>query len=69
MHFRLIDVLSTFPAIPNKTVGDLRCQGVRAQKVHLDVHELSAWCKKHRCPLDADARAAYVSELLRGGHS
>lgn len=47
-----------------KTIENLRCQGISAEKVDLDVHELSAWCNQHECPLDADARAAYVSEKL-----
>jgi len=49
-----------------KTVENLRCQGIRAEKVDIDVHELSAWCNSHGCQLDADARAAYVSEKLKG---
>jgi hypothetical protein len=52
--------------VATKTLEELRCQGVRAEKAHLDVHELSAWCHKRGCPLDAGARAAYVSEKLSG---
>ena len=48
-----------------KRLDKLHCQGIRAEKVDLDVQELSAWCARHGCPLDADARAAYVSEKLK----
>lgn len=48
----------------NKTIEKLRCQGIRAEKVDLDVNELSAWCKKRGCSLDAEARTAYASERM-----
>jgi hypothetical protein len=50
--------------LANTTIEKLRCQGIRVQKVDIDVLELSAWCGKYGRPLNADARAAYVSEKL-----
>jgi hypothetical protein len=61
---RLEETYDEWLAFADKTLETLRCQGVRAEKVDLDVHELSAWCKRHGCPLDGDARAAYVSERM-----
>lgn len=61
---KLEETYEQWLAFANKTVDDLRCQGISVQKMDVDVRELSVWCKKHGCPLDGDARAAYVSEKM-----
>jgi hypothetical protein len=63
-HDELEETYDQWLAVANKAFEDLRCQGVRAEKVDIDVQELSAWCKKHGRPLDADARAAFASQKM-----
>ncbi len=51
--------------IAEETIEDLARQGVRTQKVDVDVNELQAWCSAKKRPLDSSARAAYAAAHLR----
>jgi hypothetical protein len=54
--------------IAEKTIEDLERQGVRTQKVDVDVTDLQAWCSAQKRPLDSSARAAYAAAHLRALH-
>jgi hypothetical protein len=47
-----------------KTLKRLKVQGIRAEKVIVDVVELTKWCRGHNYPIDAGSRASYVAEVL-----
>jgi hypothetical protein len=51
-------------AIAEKTVKDLTRQGVSILKVDVDVEELRIWCGKQGLPIDAEARAKFVSHRI-----
>ena len=61
---KLEETYDEWLAVANKGLDDLRCKGISARKVDVDVRELSVWCKSRGCPFDAEARAGYVSEKL-----
>jgi hypothetical protein len=46
----------------------LRQQGVRVEKVAVDVEDLVRWCQAHGRPLDGSARAQFVAELAERLH-
>lgn len=54
--------------IAEKTIEDLAKQGVRTQKIDVDVNDLQAWCSAQKRPLDSSARAAYAATHLRALH-
>jgi hypothetical protein len=54
--------------IAEKTIEDLARQGLRAQKVDVDVNELRAWCLAQNRRLDSSARAAYAAVDLQDLH-
>ncbi|MFZ1218071.1 MAG: hypothetical protein WAO00_02205 [Chthoniobacterales bacterium] len=54
--------------IAEKTIEDLARQGLRAQKVDVDVNELQAWCLAQNRRLDSSARAAYAAAHLQDLH-
>lgn len=38
--------------------------GIAAQPLVIDIDHFIAWCAKHEQPADAEARSAYVAEML-----
>lgn len=48
-----------------KVVRDFREQGLDCERVSVRVDELVAWCREQGRPVDGNARAAYVAELVR----
>jgi hypothetical protein len=53
----------------NKTMDDLREQGIDARRVDVDIRELTAWCAERRMPLDGKARSTYAAEKLQSDMS
>ena len=51
-----------------KTLDDLQKAGLRVQKVDVDVEELVSWCQERELPVDAQARARFVTETLEQQH-
>ena len=49
----------------SKTMHQLRGQGLRVEKVQVDVEDLLGWCNGQGRPVDGASRAAFVAELLR----
>jgi hypothetical protein len=47
----------------------LKAIGVTIRRVLVDVDDLTAWCSRHRRPVEAGARADYVAEQLRTGRA
>lgn len=47
------------------TLEDLAGRGIAVERVPIDVDELCDFCRAENRPLDAEARAAFVSEKLR----
>jgi len=54
--------------IARRTVLDLAREGVRAERVDVDVDELANWCRERGRALDGSARAQYATEQLRQEH-
>lgn len=48
-------------AIAEKAVKDLKRQGLSIIKVDVDVEELRNWCGRQGLPIDASARAQFIS--------
>jgi len=51
-----------------RTLGQLNSEGLFPEKVELDVEKLATWCKERGRPIDASARAEFVSRYLRTKH-
>ncbi len=49
----------------DRMVALFKSQGMRVEKVEVDVEEVVAWCKAAGRPFDSKARAEYASETLR----
>jgi hypothetical protein len=47
-----------------QTLKRLRRSGVNARKVDVDVEEILAWCAEHGHPMNASARAEFVSRKV-----
>jgi hypothetical protein len=54
--------------LAQKTVLDMARQGIRTERVEIDVDELIAWCRKQRRALDSSARAEFTTRQLRQRH-
>jgi hypothetical protein len=51
-----------------KTLVELGRQGVRTERVEIDVGELVEWCRRHGRDLDGKARAEFTTRQLRMKH-
>ena len=49
----------------DRMVALFKSQGMRVEKVDVDVEEVAAWCTAAGRPFDSKARAEYASETLR----
>lgn len=47
-----------------EALATLRTQGFRPVQVPVDVADLVSWCRDQGRPVDAEARAAFVSHLM-----
>jgi len=65
---KLEDTYDEWLRIGQKLVLDLATAGVTAKRVDVDVNHLVAWCHESARPLDAAARAEYVTRKLRDEH-
>ena len=54
--------------IAQQTVLDLAREGMRAERIDVDVDELASWCRETGRALDGAARAQYATERLRQEH-
>jgi hypothetical protein len=54
------DWLSVAEALEERLLRD----GHRVERVFIDHHEFMEWCRAHNCGWDADARSAYVQEIV-----
>ena len=52
----------------SRTFKGIRDTGIDLVKVDVDVDELILWCKKKGCPVDAEARTAFVIHKLKERH-
>jgi hypothetical protein len=52
-----------------RTTRDLAAQGMKLMKVPVDVGELEKWCHERNKPINGEARAEYVLEIVRRSHS
>ena len=62
---RLEASYSEWLEVAEARIGDLREEGVLAEKVEVDVDDLVRWCQAEGCPVDGDARSRYVAGMLR----
>ena len=49
----------------NRTMTDLRRQGMVVRRVDVAVRDLAAWCEERGCLLDGSARSEYAAEKVR----
>jgi hypothetical protein len=47
-----------------RIIAEFAAQGIRAEKVVIDVDDLVAWCRREGCKNDQKARAAYGAHLM-----
>ena len=47
-----------------KTITNLKKEGVDPQKVYLKTDDFKFWCEKNDLPADGPARTRYVNEIL-----
>ena len=52
-----------------RTTRDLAAQGMSLREVPVDVGELEKWCHERNKPIDGDARAEYVLEVVQRRHA
>lgn len=65
---RLEDDYETWVQMVDDTIRGMRDHGMNVEKVLVDVDELVAWCEEEDHPVDASARAAFVTATLQQGH-
>ncbi len=63
---RFEDTFVEWEVVALHALGDLQKVGIYAVKVQLLPAELLSWCLAHKKENDAAARAAFVSEKVRG---
>ncbi len=51
--------------IAQKAAVDLAMEGLRTERVDIDVEELVKWCRARSRPVDSSARAKFASRKLR----
>ena len=62
---RLGDDYESWVEMVDVTIEQMRGQGIKMVKVPVDVDELVAWCEEQDRPVDAEARATFVTGKLR----
>jgi hypothetical protein len=55
-------------SIAERSVLDMAQEGVRTERVEVDVQELLTWCRTNNRPLDGKARAEFTTRQLRRKH-
>ena len=61
----LEETFAEWESLAKEKLRDLRAQGIRAEKVTVDVEELLVWCQSRGLSVNASARSQYVADLLR----
>lgn len=61
----LDDTYEDWESQAREALAMLRTQGLRPIRVFVDVSELVTWCREQGRPVNAEARSAFVSHLLR----
>ncbi len=64
----LEDTYDEWLQMAQKTMLNLAEQGVRAERVDIDLDELVEWCRAKNRPLDGKARAEFTSRKLKQRH-
>lgn len=54
--------------LAQQTVLDLSREGIRAERIDVDVDELVTWCRETGRTLDDGARSHFATEKLRSKH-
>jgi hypothetical protein len=60
----LHDTYAQWQESAESVIAHLRRSGVAAERVVIDMDHFIAWCAAHEQPPDAEARAAYVAEMI-----
>jgi hypothetical protein len=63
---RIENSYSDFVRIFENAVREFAAQGVRAEKISINVGEMIAWCHSHGYEIDAKGRAVYGSIAMLG---
>ena len=63
----LEDTFVEWEAGMKKRIPEYKKEGMRVEKVLIDVDELVAWCREKQIPVDGKARALYAAEALMEG--
>ena len=59
------DTFEEWEANATAQLATLRGQGLRVQKILLDVDEVQRWCLMQKRPLNAEARSEFAAESAR----
>lgn len=51
--------------LAQQMMEDMAARGMLLERVDVRIDDLEAWCREQGQPVDANARAAYATELLR----
>ena len=62
------DTFEEWEANATAQLAALRGQGIRAQKILLDVDEVQRWCQMQKRPLNAEARSEFAAESAQRAH-
>ena len=52
-----------------RTIRALAAKGMLLRRVPIDVAELEKWCRERKQPIDGNARAEYVLEIVQRDHA
>jgi len=61
----LEDTHEEWRKLARKMVLDMAGRGIQAERVEIDVDELTAWCRERKRAPDASARAEFTTRKLR----
>lgn len=54
--------------VTQKTIVDFASEGIRTERVTLDVEELVEWCRSNKRNVDSSARAEFTTRQLKRRH-
>jgi len=62
---RLEETYAEWVSLAERRFEELKKQGIRVEKVPVDLKDMFAWCRELGRPVDAQGRAGYVTFLLQ----
>lgn len=63
---RFEDTYEAWEAMVNRTIADMKKEGLICKKIFVDSEEFLSWCKSSSNPLDASSRSRFIVEKEMG---